>query len=264
MIKTIESRSNEKIKSAQKLAASSRFRNERREFFLEGARLCFDAAASGITLKQVFFTESCAEKYPEKLERIISSADEAYKISRDVASKLADTQSSQGVFTVCAMPQGDGAGIKKDGKYILLENIQDPANLGAIARTAEALGIDGAVLCGCCDVYNPKAQRAAMGSLLRLPLIFCGDAADTLKRCVENGMLTLAATPDKNAEKITDISLSGGVIAVIGNEGNGVTEETMAVCRRVTIPMKGRAESLNASMAAALVMWEMMRQPENT
>lgn len=259
MIITIESRSNDKIKAAQKLSSSSRFRSERREFFLEGSRLCCDAAISGIRIKQVFFTDACMEKYPEKLEKIISASDEVYKISRDVASKLADTQSSQGVFAVCEMPRENGNGIDHKGKYIFLENIQDPSNLGATVRTAEALGIDGAVLCGCCDVYNSKAQRAAMGSLLRLPLIFTDDAVRTLSECGERGMLTLAATPDAKAERITDISFDKGVIAVIGNEGNGVTEETMSVCRKVTIPMKGRAESLNASMAAALVMWEMMR-----
>ena len=259
MIITIESRSNDKIKTAQKLASSSRFRNERREFFLEGARLCYDAAVSGIRIKQVFFTDSCLGKYPDKLEKITAKADEKYKIGRDVASKLADTQSAQGVFAVCEMPPEGEKKIDPNGKYIFLENIQDPANLGATARTAEALGIDGAVLCGCCDVYNPKAQRAAMGSLLRLPLIFTDDAVRTLGECNENGMLTLAAVPDAKAERITDADFSGGVIAVIGNEGNGVTDETMSVCRRVTIPMKGRAESLNASMAAALVMWEMMR-----
>lgn len=258
MINTIESRSNDKIKVVQKLSSSSRFRNERQEFFLEGARLCFDAAVSKIKIKQVFFTDTAMEKYPEKLEKIISSADEVYRISREVASKIADTQSSQGVFAVCEMPK-NSSNLDPNGKYIFLENIQDPSNLGAIARTAEALGINGAVLCSCCDVYNPKAQRAAMGSLLRLPLIFTDDAVHTLSECRKSGMMTLASTPDASAEKITDIKLDGGVITVVGNEGNGVTQETMAICRKVTIPMKGRAESLNASMAAALLMWEMMR-----
>ncbi len=258
MINTIESRSNDKIKLIQKLSSSSRLRNERQEFFLEGARLCHDAAVSEIKIKQVFFTESALEKYPEKLEIIISRSEEQYKISREVAAKIADTQSSQGVFAVCEMPKSKSE-IDPKGKYIFLENIQDPSNLGAISRTAEALGIDGAVLCSCCDVYNPKAQRSAMGSLLRLPLIFTNDAVGTLNDCGKMGMLTLASTPDASAEKITDIKLDGGVVVVVGNEGNGVTQETMAVCKKVTIPMKGRAESLNASMAAALLMWEMMR-----
>lgn len=259
MITTIESRSNEKIKIARKLSENSRFRNERREFFLEGARLCYDAAVSNAKIKQVFFTDFAEKKYPEKLEKIIASATEAYRIDGAAAEKLADTQSSQGIFAVCEMAKEKKIDIDPMGKYIFLENIQDPSNLGAIARTAEALGIDGAVLCGCCDIYNPKAQRAAMGSLLRLPIEVTTDATQTLDLYKKQGIITLATTPDAKSVKITDLDLSGGVIAVIGNEGNGVTEKTMAACERVTIPMKGRAESLNASMAAALVMWEMVR-----
>lgn len=260
MTVTIESRSNEKIKTAQKLKSSSRFRNERREFFLEGARLCFDASVSEIEIKQVFYTVQAAEKYTQKLEKITSSAKEKYIITKDVAEKLADTQSSQGIFAVCEMPEKKKIDIAPDGKYILLENIQDPSNLGAIARTAEALGISGAVLCGCCDIYNPKAQRAAMGSLLRLPVETGEDAVSSLEKYRERGIITLATSPDPECERITDVDLTAGAIAVIGNEGNGITERTMNACRRVTIPMKGRAESLNASMAAALIMWEMMRQ----
>lgn len=255
----IESRSNEKIKTAQKLATSSRFRNERHEFLIEGARLCYDATVSGVKIKQTFYTDSAVEKYPEKMKKILLLSEEKYRITRDIAEKLADTKSSQGVFAVCEMKDENGIPMKSDGKYIFLENIQDPANLGAIARTAEALGIDGAVLCGCCDMYNPKAQRAAMGSLLRLPIETVSDATHSLRLYEEKGVKILATTPDPKCEKITETDLSGAVMAVIGNEGNGITQETMNICRKVTVPMKGRAESLNASMAAALVMWEMMR-----
>lgn len=258
MIIAIESRSNEKIKSAQKLASNSRYRKEENAFFLEGLRLCSDAYESGIQVCQFFFTEKAREKYGDKVEQIISGADNSYIITEDIARKLSETQSSQGVFAVCKMKETT-CGISKDGKYIALENIQDPANLGAVIRTAEALGIDGAILSGCCDCYNPKALRASMGSLLRLPLIFAEDSVSFLTGCMEKGMLVLATTPDEKAQNITELDLSRGVISVIGNEGNGVSEGVLSICRNVTIPMQGRAESLNASMAAAIVMWEMMR-----
>ena len=145
------------------------------------------------------------------------------------------------------------------GKYIALENIQDPANLGAVCRTAEALGISGVIAEGGCDIYSPKAQRAAMGSLLRLPVIRCEDLAETLSYLGENGMKLYATTPDTDAEKITLCDMSGGVVSVIGNEANGVSDEIFELCQKVTIPMLGRAESLNASMAAAITMWEIMR-----
>lgn len=259
MIITIESRSNDKIKSAQKLASNSRYRKETGMFFLEGLRLCFDACESGVKINQFFFTENARLKYAEKVEKMIAVAQYAYLISEDVADKLAETQSSQGVFAVCAKAENLIADVQPQGKYIALENIQDPANLGAVIRTAEALGIDGAILYGCCDCYNPKALRASMGSLMRLPLIFTDDLNKTLTQCMDEGMLVLATTPDSKAEDITGLDLSGGVVSVIGNEGNGVTEEILSLCRRVTVKMKGRAESLNASMAAAIVMWEMMR-----
>ena len=151
------------------------------------------------------------------------------------------------------------ADIRFEGKYIALENIQDPSNLGAICRTAEALGVDGAILSGCCDRYSPKVQRGAMGSLLRLNIIDCDNLRELLVSLGEKGMKLYATTPDDTAQKITECDMSGGVVAVIGNEGNGVTDEVFSVCEKVTIPMLGRAESLNASMAAAITMWEMMR-----
>lgn len=259
MIFPIESKSNDKIKTAQKLSSSSSFRQEKREFFLEGVRLCYDAAISGVTLRQCFFTEKAMAKNKEKTEKVISCADSAYVISEDIASKLSDTKNNQGIFAVCAMPHDSGFSLESGKKYVALENIQDPSNLGAIVRTAEALGLDGAVLCSCCDAYNPKSQRAAMGSLLRLPLLITDDMQSVISDCREKGITPLATVPDSSAVKITDTDMKSGVLAIIGNEGNGVTEETKALCDKVTIPMLGRAESLNASMAAAIVMWEMMR-----
>lgn len=259
MIITIESRSNEKIKTALKLSESSRFRREKGEFFLEGMRLCSDAAESGTELRQLFFTEKARLKNPEKVDWLISCSDSAYLISEEIAAKIADTQSNQGVFAVCGMRDRADCKLHKVGRYIALENIQDPANLGAIIRTAEALGIDAAIISRCCDCYNPKAQRAAMGSLLRLPMIFCENLPIFLTECKTSGIRVFASTPDENATPVTSVRLNGAAIVVIGNEGNGVSPETMAVCEKLTVPMKGRAESLNASMAAAILMWEMMK-----
>ena len=99
-----------------------------------------------------------------------------------------------------------------------------------------------------------------MGSLFRLNVVEVEDLPKTLKNLSENGMAVLAGVPDSNAEKLTEVDMSGGVVAVIGNEGNGITEETCAVATKlVTIPMKGRAESLNAAAAASIIIWEMMR-----
>lgn len=258
---SLDSVSNEKIKQAVKLRESAKYRRESGRFFLEGLRLCRDAAESEVQIFSLFFTEEAYEKYTRDIDFIGSKAESSFMISPACRDKLSDTKTSQGVFLICGfLPSCEESGMDPSGKYIALENIQDPANLGAVCRTAEALGIGAAVLCGCCDIYNPKAQRAAMGSLLRLPIITTQDLPGFLTDLKNKGMTVLSTTPDSSAEPITKVCMSGGVIAVIGNEGNGVTEQTQSVCRRITIPMKGRAESLNASMAAAVTMWEIMRQ----
>lgn len=256
----LDSVSNEKIKSAVKIAASSKARKETGLFFLEGLRLCRDSALTGSVIRYAFFTDKAYEKFTADAEFISSKANEVYLISEGVSDKLALTQTSQGFFCICEKDDSLSlSSIDTAGKYIALENIQDPANLGAICRTAEALGINGAVLCGCCDRYSPKSQRAAMGSLLRLPVYESADLCSDIQLLKEKGMRIYATSPDSSAEKITRVSMDGGVVCVIGNEGNGVSDKVFSLCEKVTIPMKGNAESLNASMAAAITMWEMMR-----
>ena len=256
----LDSVSNEKVKMAVKIAASSKARKETGLFFLEGLRLCRDSALTGTVIRYAFASDKAYEKFTLDADLIFSKADEAYLVSDAVADKLSLTQTSQGFFCLCEMEASlPLSSIDFSGKYIALENIQDPANLGAICRTAEALGIKGAVLFGCCDRYSPKSQRAAMGSLLRLPVFDSTDLCSDIVFLKENGMSVYATSPDSAAEKITEVPMSGGVVCVIGNEGNGVSEAVFSLCKKVTIPMQGNAESLNASMAAAITMWEMMR-----
>lgn len=259
----LSSKTNEKIRSAVNVRDSAKARRESSLFFLEGARLCADAAENGVEIYRAFFTKIAQEKYCERCEKILSVCDEAYEISSEVSTKLTDTENSQGVFCICRMPKRkeNMYGLNPNGKYLMLENVQDPSNLGAITRTAEALGIDGLIVCGGCDIYNPKALRASMGSALRLNIIACDNAADLISEANKLGMLTLASTPDRNSIKITSIHSSGGIICVVGNEGNGITEQTMSICqKKITIPMEGRAESLNAATAAAILIWEMVRK----
>ena len=257
---SIDSVSNERIKSAVKIASSAKTRRQTNMFFLEGLRLCRDAAVTGYEIDSFFVSARAYERFKDDADFIAERAKASFIISDLVENKLALTQTSQGFFCLCRMREdSDISEVDFTGKYIALENIQDPANLGAVCRTAEALGISGVIAEGGCDIYSPKAQRAAMGSLLRLPVIRCEDLAETLCYLGENGMKLYATTPDFDAEKITLCDMSGGVVSVIGNEANGVSDEIFELCQKVTIPMLGRAESLNASMAAAITMWEMMR-----
>lgn len=259
-MRVIESVSNEKIKNAVRLCASSKARREKREFFLEGLRLCRDAALSGVQIKTLFYTENALEKHGADVDFISERSQSSFLVSPTVAQKLADTQTPQGFFCVCSFLEEKGEEILfGGGKFIALENVQDPANLGAVSRTAEALGITALIAESGCDIYNVKAQRAAMGSLLRLPVIKTAELSALLQRCRESGFKVYSTTPDSSAKSITQADMSGSVVAVIGNEGNGVSEKTASVCEKITIPMNGRAESLNASAAAALTMWEIVR-----
>ena len=146
----------------------------------------------------------------------------------------------------------------KKGRFIGLENLQDPSNLGAIARSCEALGADGILISkGSCDPYSPKSLRASMGTLLRMPVF---TLADFSKEIAGLGLKTYACVVDTDAQNFGDIKFSDGSVLIIGNEANGITDETKSVSdMKITIPMKGNAESLNAAVAASIAMWEMMK-----
>ena len=259
----IISRSNEKIKLAAFLGTSTKTRRETGLFLLEGARLCADAAASGVEMMQAFLTAQAMEKYADYTGSIIKNARECYEITPEVAGRRTDTSSAQGVFCVCKMLKNvqNTDYIDLDGRYIALENIQDPSNLGTVCRTAEALGISGLVVSGGCDIYNPKALRAAMGASLRLQIIETENLPELMMNAAEQGMLSVATTVSGEGAHGTEIlKTPGGVICVIGNEGAGVSAETLDACaKRLAIPMKGRAESLNASACATIIIWELMR-----
>jgi TrmH family RNA methyltransferase len=148
--------------------------------------------------------------------------------------------------------------IDPNGKYVALENINDPSNLGAVSRTAEALGVSGIILsANGCDPYSPKSLRASMGTLLRMPLIVLPDFVNGIKN---SGLKSYACVVDSNAKSITDVDFTEGSVVMIGNEANGLTMEAKEMAtEQITIKMTGLAESLNAATAAAISIWEMMK-----
>ena len=253
----ISGKDNVRIKRIVKLQTSSRYRREEGCFVLEGLRTVEDAFENNIKLLEFYFTAQALEKHTSFIEKFAQNAVFAAQISENVSKTISDTFTPQGIFAVAEMPQKTEEVLEK-GKYIALENMQDPANLGAVARSAEALGIDGIILSNdSCDPYSPKSLRASMGTLLRVPLIFTDDIAQLLKKTTAS---SYACVVDGDAEKIGSFSFNNFSIAVIGNEANGLTEKTIDTCdMKVTIPMKGRAESLNAAAAASIIMWEMIK-----
>lgn len=257
----ITSRDNRYIRDFCRLSAEVKYRRESGLFAMEGARLCTDAVRSGIEVQTVLFTAHAKNTYPQAVE-LLSGVAPAFEISDALAGKLADTASPQGVFCIARLPhQPPLDGLSKTGRYAALETVQDPGNLGTMIRTAEAFGLNGVLLSdGCCDPYNPKVLRGSMGGVFRLPLYAAGDLTKTLPQLQQWGLTAVAFVVDGEATPIEQIALGAGTVAVIGNEGNGLKKPTVEVCRvRATIPMAGRAESLNASMAAGIVFWEMVR-----
>ena len=255
----LQSRTNEKIKEYCKLTSSAKYRRARAQFTLEGLRLCADAAQSGCKIVTLFLTADAVEKGGERLEILLKNAQKIFTVTEEVAAKLSDTVSPQGVFAVLEMLPETMFSARKGGKYVVLDSVQNPQNLGAIARTAEAFGVSGLFVGGGCDRYNPKALRASMGSLLRLPVFETENLAAAVQE-IGKIVPTFATVPDSTAESICTQDFSGGAAAVIGNEGNGISEAVLsAVQKRVTIPMRGNAESLNAAAAATVTIWEMMK-----
>ena len=131
--------------------------------------------------------------------------------------------------------------------------------MGTILRTAEAVGIDGIVLSDdCCDIYSPKVVRGSMGAVFRIPFTVVSSIKDFIS--AHKDITSYASVVSGDAEKITDVKFSDSSLLVIGNEGNGVKASTIEACdKKITIPMNGRAESLNASAAAAILIWEMVK-----
>ena len=255
----ITAKNNPKIKETKALLTSSKERKNSGLFVLEGVRLCCDAIKSGCKVTNAFCTENCMEKYGEDIALVKENCNNFYLASNDVLKTISDTVTPQGVVCVATMSTKDFQ-YENGKKYIALDTVQNPDNLGAISRTAEAFGIDGMIVFGGCDIYNPKALRASMGALIRLPVKVCESLENEMKKCKKVGINTFATVPDRDAKDITKVDFSRGAFCIIGNEGNGVSQEIIDLCdEKITIKMAGRAESLNAAAAASITMWELVK-----
>lgn len=261
-LKQITSRENPEIKNLRKLLSSKKERDGQGLFVCEGIRLCLDGIRSGHTPAAIYMTEETAAKHPE-LAEAAGQAGCAAVIPRFLAESVADTKSTQGVFAVfkkldnlkCPVTIRNG----KCFRYVLLSTVQDPGNLGAILRTCEAFGVDGVILSpDCADPYGPKALRAAMGAIFRLPVAPGADLAAEIRSLRGQGAAVYAAALRKDAVSVKDCDFSGASAILIGNEGNGLPEALIAACTgSVMVPMAGGAESLNAGAAAHILIWEM-------
>ena len=208
-------------------------------------------------------TKKVEKQFFNEVHKIASRAGESFLVSDAVMAAISDTSTPQGLVCICQLPKKSGLDkINLTGSYICCENISDPGNLGTILRTAEALGLSGAILSkDCCDAYSPKVIRGSMGSVFRLPLFFFDNLPETFVLLDKQGMKTYGAVVSDKATPVLNINFQKGSIIAVGNEANGLTESLINSCsEKITLPMKGKAESLNAAIAAGILMWELTRQ----
>lgn len=254
----ITSTSNPRIKNLVLLGKKAKARKEQGVFLAEGRKMIEEAPKEWI--RELYVSESyLAEKENDRRLRGME-----YEVLSDhVMKAAADTQTPQGILAVVSMPRWDFAGIteKDSGCYLFLEDIQDPGNLGTMIRSGEAAGITAVIAGrGTVDLYNPKTIRSTMGSIYRMPFFVAEDLKQTICTMKEQGMKLYAAHLKGNRlYDEPDYRQKCGFL--IGNEGNGLTEEIAGLADEyIRIPMEGSVESLNAAIAAAVLMYEANRQ----
>ena len=256
----ITSKDNPVIKLYQKLSASKKERLQYGLFVLEGLRIVEDALREASKVTHLIVTKQAYERFGEDLLQADLRDTKTLVISNELGNRIASTSTTQGVFAICAVPEEKAPVFTDNGRYVVLFGLQDPGNVGMIIRTADALGIDGIFMCGCCDLYSPKVIRSTMGSVFRESIYIISDEDSLFGVLESGGVTTSAAVIDTDADKITECGFTGRQAVFIGNEGNGLPAETARRCdRRITIPMSGTINSLNAAMAAGILMWELKK-----
>ncbi len=261
MQEQITSRDNPQIKHLAALLSQKKHREQTGQFAIEGMRLCMDALQSGLGVSTLFLTPQAAQRYPALLEKA-HTANGVVWISPQLADKVADTKTPQGVFAILNGKDTppDAVKVSPQGRYLLLAGIQDPGNLGTLLRTAQALGIDGALLAQCPELYSPKVVRASMGAVWRIPVAVWDTPDEMVAYVKECGVRTVAAALRQDAQPVREALLGEGCGLLIGNEGSGLPDALADACdQRIIIPMAGGADSLNAAGAAAILLWEMVR-----
>lgn len=246
MIKDITSIENKIYKQTKKLLTRSE-RNKTKLFIAEGQRIVQDAVQAGV-VEYIFV--SCDYKETEYELPV-------YRVNEKMFSALSDTETTQGILAVCKMTDYNLEDVSGD-TLLVCDGVSDPGNLGTLIRTAECSGVGGIVLLkGTVDPYSPKVVRSTMGSIFRMPVYFAQgqDIAEHL------GDYVLVATVLDGSEDLYNITFPQKTAVVVGNEAHGISKEVVDMAQiRTLIPMCGNSESLNASVAGSIVMYEIFRQ----
>ena len=255
--------SNPVIKEVRSLKNKSS-REEKSLFFIEGARFVSEALNENAGIRYIIFSETFLSggTSPELLNVVKRRDIICYEVPDSLFGSISDTQNPQGIMAVLELKRKllrDTA--IDEGLLVLLDNIRDPGNLGTIVRTADAAGCSGVIVSdGCADIYNPKVLRSTMGSVFHIPVCYGGSTPEMMQLVKQKGFL-LYASHLEGSVSIYEADLSGNTALIIGSEAEGISGETARNADLlVKIPMAGRAESLNASVAAGVMMFEAMRQ----
>lgn len=251
----ITSRENKIFKLA-KLLKTQKGRVERGLFMIEGFRIVKDALSKGIKAECIIVKDGTALDFTADCP--------VYAFAPKLFSEIAETVSPQGVIAICPVKKCDLEDILSLGKkcVVMCEALQDPGNIGTVIRTAHAADSAGVILTkGCCDLYNPKIVRATMSGMFSVPVVSGAESEKVIEYFRANGYKIVAGALTEEAVDFYSADLSGKVLIIIGNEGNGVEKRTLSICDIVLkIPMRSDAESLNAAVAGSVMVYEHYRQ----
>ena len=241
-----------------------KYREKYRLFFTEGLKFVMEGIESGSHIVHIVISNSFfeSEYYANYSNRLNNSNAILYMVPDQLFREISDTENPQGILAVAEIPQYEISSIlHEDSLVVVLDEIQDPGNLGTILRTAHAAGFDAAiVLKGSVDAYNPKTIRSSAGSIFHIPVISCHDTRECME-CLKEKGIRIYGTHIGAEKNHYQVRLDKGAAILIGNEARGLSEEIIKyVDETIKIPMPGGAESLNASVAAGIVIYESVRQ----
>ena len=265
----ITSKSNPTVMRVRSLT-EKKYRDEYGLFRTDGVKLAAELFSHGIVPELVIFKESSKEKVLSRIGENFPDCD-AVVLSDAVFDRVSEEKSPEGI--ICEVKHLDNHGkiatINKDTLFfhvneriILLESVRDPGNLGTVIRSAAALGANSIIISSdCADIYNPKTVRASMGAIFGINVLTTEDLARTVTELRKAGRKVFAAALDRQAMALDRVRLEEGDCFVVGNEGHGLSQAVLDVCdAKVFIPISVGAESLNAAIAASILLWEQKRQ----
>lgn len=256
----ITSMQNTKVKKIIQLLNKSKTRKKEGLFIVEGKKIISEIDKSRFS--EIFVTETYYENQRTYVDGLIQENIRIEIVSDSIMKHISGSVTPQGILGIIKIvPMELNILMDKKPLIIILENIQDPGNLGTIIRTADAVGASGIIISkGSVDVYNPKVVRATMGSIFRVPIISESNLREDINILREKGIEILASHL-QGSSNIYDCDLTHGVGILIGNEGNGLSEDiTQLAHKNIKIPMIGRSESLNAGVATSIIAYEVLRQ----